>query len=234
MTRPSNRTDSYIQSCVLDELKWSPRIRSTDVGVEVDGGVVTLTGTVDSWTARLAAQEAAHRVVGVLDVANDIVVKPPGSHERTDTEIAQAVRTALEWNVLVPAERIRTTVSHGSVTLEGIVDAWSEREEAEEAVRNLKGVRAVMNLITIAPSSTTPSPQEIRSAIKAALERHAERTTQHMLIDAAGGKVTLSGEVSSWAELKTVEGAVRGIPGARQIDNQLQVYLQWPSPGRMA
>ena len=96
------RNDAQFQQDVLQELRWDTRVKETDVGVKVDRGIVTLTGTVDSWAARLAAQDAAHRVAGVLDVANDLRVKLPTSTERTDADIARAVRAALEWDVLVP------------------------------------------------------------------------------------------------------------------------------------
>jgi osmotically-inducible protein OsmY len=117
------KTDAEIQQDVIRELKWDPRVEETEVGVEVDNGIVTLTGTVSSWAKRLAAKEAAHRVFGVLDVANDVTVKVPGSLTRTDTDLAQAVRHALKWDVMVPDERITSTVSNGWVTLEGTVDS---------------------------------------------------------------------------------------------------------------
>src|SRR5687767_1100126 len=151
------RTDAEIQQAVLRELKWDTRIHETEVGVEVDAGIVTLTGTVSDYGKRFVAQEAAHRVAGVLDVANDIQVKVPGTAGRTDTEIAGAVRHALEWDFRVPDERIQSTVSEGSVTLEGEVDYWSQREDAEKAIRNLACVRGINNRIEIKPSDVAPS-----------------------------------------------------------------------------
>jgi osmotically-inducible protein OsmY len=217
------KTDSQLKHDVDEELKWDTRVKETDVGVEVKARTVTLTGTVDSWTARLAAQEAAHRVSGVLDVANDIHVKLPGSYERNDTDIAKAVRTALEWDVLVPHERIRTTVSNGLVTLEGKVDYWSQFDDAARAIRNLAGVREVKNLITVEPSLPRVSPQAVRGAIEQALERHAQHATKHVQIAVTDGKVILSGDVPSWVERNTVEGAVRGTPGVWKVDNQLRI-----------
>ena len=127
------KSDAQIHQDVLRELRWDSRVDETEVGVEVDQGVVTLTGTVASYAEKLAAQEAAHRVTGVLDVANDIRVKMPGSEGRTDTEIAQAVRHALAWNVLVPETRITSTVTDGWVTLDGSVERL--REPADGPVR---------------------------------------------------------------------------------------------------
>src|SRR5687768_587667 len=145
MAHVQQKTDSEIHRAVLEELRWDPRVDETDVGVEVDGAVVTLTGTVTSWARRVAAQEATRRVAGVLDVANDIVVKTPGGPTRTDTEIAQAVRQALQWDVFVPDEHITSTVTSGCVTLEGTVDRLIERDDAERAIRNLTGVTTVIN-----------------------------------------------------------------------------------------
>jgi osmotically-inducible protein OsmY len=124
-------------------------VEETDVGVEVDAGIVTLSGTVSSWGKRHAAAEAAHRVRGVLDVANDIVVKLPGTPGRTDTDVARAVRNALAWDVFVPDTQIRSTVSDGVVTLDGEVENQAQADDAEKAVRNLAGVRAVMSLISV-------------------------------------------------------------------------------------
>src|SRR6266508_6461375 len=125
------KSDAQIHQDVLRQLRWDSRVDDTEVGVAVDQGVVTLTGTVASYAKKLAAQEAAHRVTGVLDVADDIRVKVPGSLGRTDTEIAQAVRHALEWNVMVPDTHITSTVTDGWVTLEGGVNLLREREDAE-------------------------------------------------------------------------------------------------------
>lgn len=215
------KTDSEIQQAVLRELKWDTRVKETDVGVEVDAAVVTLTGTVSSWAERLAAQEAAHRVIGVLDVANDVQVKVAGSADRSDTDIAHAVRHALEWDVLVPETRIRSTVSSGWVTLEGEVEYWSEREDAEKAVRNFAGVRGVSNKIEVKPPPMLP--HDVRHSIEEALERQAEREAQRIDIDVRDGRVILEGVVHSWAEREAVIGAARGTAGVRAVEDQLRI-----------
>jgi osmotically-inducible protein OsmY len=214
-------TDSQIQQAVLRELKWDTRVDETDIGVEVHAGVVTLTGTVSNWAKRLASQEAAHRVAGVLDVANDIQVRIPGAAGRTDTEIAQAVRHALEWNVFVPDKRIRSNVSDGWVTLEGDVDFWSEREDAEAAVRNLAGVFAVTNRIEIKPPKGVSL--EVQEAIEAALDRQAAREAKRIKLDVHDGRVSVSGTVHSWAEREAVIGAARGTTGVRRVDDHLRI-----------
>jgi osmotically-inducible protein OsmY len=223
------RTDSELKRNVTDELRWDTHVKETDVGVEVKAGTVTLHGTVDRWTDRLAAQDAVHRVSGVLDVANDIEVKLPTSVERNDTDIAQAVRRALEGGVLVPHEQIRTTVSKGVVTLEGHVPHGNECRDAAMCVRNLAGVRAVQNFIRVDPPARPASVAAVRSAIGDALERHALHAVKHVQIGVVGGEVTLRGEVPSWPERSAIEGAVRGTVGVSKVDNQLRIR-SWETP----
>jgi osmotically-inducible protein OsmY len=213
--------DEQIHQEVLRELRWDTRVEETEVGVEVDKGVVTLTGTVSSYAKKLAAQEAAHRVSGVLDVANDIQVKVPGSLGRTDTEIAQAVRRALEWDALVPNEQIRSIVSDGWVTLEGTVEYLREREDAERAVRYLLGVKGVHNKLLVSAAKVTP--HEVRNVIEDALERRADREAERIEVKVSDGMVILSGHVHSWAEKRAVIGAVSHAPGVVTVRDQLRI-----------
>jgi osmotically-inducible protein OsmY len=214
------KTDAQIHHDVLEELKWDSRVDETEVGVQVASGVVTLTGAVTSWAKRVAAQEAAHRVIGVHDVANDIKVKTPGGLTRTDTEIAQAIRRSLEWDVFVPEEKITSTVADGFVTLDGAVDRWSQRYDAERAVRNLTGVKFVVNKITVKPSK--PVPEDVRKAIEQALERRAEREARRIRVDVKDGVVTLMGAVHSWADRKSVVAAARFTPGVQMVEDRLR------------
>jgi osmotically-inducible protein OsmY len=220
MTQTGKKTDTQIHRDVLEELRWDSRVGETEVGVEVDAGVVTLTGTVPSWAKRSAAQEAARRVIGVHDVANDIKVKVPGGLARNDTEIAQAVRRALEWDVFVPEEKISSTVSDGFVTLEGTVERWSQRDDAERAIRNLTGVRAVINKITV--KSAKPATEDVRKAIEQALERRAEREARRIQVEVRNGVAILTGAVHSWAERKSVLAAARFTPGVLSVEDHLR------------
>jgi len=221
MTLSDKQTDAEIQQCVLRELKWDTRVKETDVGVTVANGIVTLTGNVPSWGKREAAQEAAHRVAGVMDVANDVVVRFPGGEERSDTDLAFAVRNALEWDVLVPDVRIRSTVSKGHVTLEGDVDYAHERDDAARAVKNLRGVRSVSNLIAVKPPIV--SEPALRASIEAALARRAEREAQQLSLHIDKGVVTISGIVRSTAEKAAVLGTVRGTAGVLRVDDELRL-----------
>lgn len=221
MTTRMKKTDLQLHHDVLEELKWDSHVDETEVGVEVDNGAVTLTGTVGSWAKRQAAEAAVRRVAGALDVANDIQVKVPGSGARTDTEIAQAVRRALEWDVFVPEEKISSTVSDGWVTLDGTVDLGSQREDAERAVRNLVAVKGVINRLIV--KTPSPIPDNVRKAIEQALERRAEREARRIRVEVQDGKVTLTGTVNTWAERKSALAAARFTLGVREVEDHLRV-----------
>lgn len=214
------KTDVQIQKDVLTELQWDTRVAATDVGVEVDEAVVTLTGTVESYAMEVAAREAAHRVAGVLDVADNIRVIIPGFGRRTDTEVAEAVRRALTWDVFVPEERIRSTVSDGWVTLEGGVDSLQQQMDAADAIRKLPGVRGVTNQIHVIGPRI--EPQVVRKSIEEALERRAARDAQRISVQVDDGTVTLSGAVHDWAEETAVLDAVAHAPGVHSVKNQLR------------
>jgi osmotically-inducible protein OsmY len=215
------KSDSTIQQDVLRELKWDTRVEETEIGVTVEHGVVTLTGAVNSYGKKIAAQDAAHRVYGVLDVANDIQVQLPGSRTRSDTEIAQAVRSALEWDVWIPEERIMSTVSNGWVTVEGDVALLRERGDVERAIRRLSGVRGVTNNIEVKPSAVAAA--DVRETIEEALERRAEREARRIKVEVHNGAVKLSGPVRSWAEKRAILGTVSHAPGVRAVDEHLFV-----------
>lgn len=221
MSLSTTRADSEIQQDVLRELKWDPRVSETEVGVQVSDGVVTLTGVVSSYGKRLAAAEAAHRVLGVLDVANDLEVKIPGTGKKTDAELAESVRNSLKWDVFVPDEKIRTTVSKGWVTLQGEVDRWVQRLDAERAIQRLAGVVGVTNNITVRVVPIDPGA--VRAAIEGALSRRAEREAHGIDVKVEEGVVRLSGPVRSWGERHAIEQAAGYAQGVRRVDSRLAV-----------
>lgn len=218
LQKPSDRD---LAQQLTRELRWDSRIGLSNIKVEVNDAVATLTGLVSSYARKIAAQEAAHRVAGILDVANDIEVKPIDRFAHTDTEIASAVRNALEWDALVPNELITSTVSDGWVTLEGDVEYWREREDAERAILRLAGVVGVINKITIRKQPV--DPKELREQIEYALERRADREAERLRVDIHDGAVDLWGRVHSWQEKRAVIGSIGHAPGVTRVVDHLRI-----------
>ncbi len=218
----STRTDEEIQRDVLEELKWDTRVRPNEIGVAVKDGVVTLTGWVDSYLKKMAAEEAAHRVRGVKAVVNDIEVRLPSSAERTDEDLAKAALNALQWEAGVPADKLEVTVSHGWVTLKGEVEYGYQKREAERAVERLSGVRGVINLIQVKPRL---SPTDLKQKIEQALVRNAELDAKRITVEVQGSKVILYGTVRSYAEKKAAEEAAWAAPGVSEVENHIVISL---------
>lgn len=214
------KSDAQLRSDVVAELSFDPAVTATDVGVIVKDGVVTLTGHPASYAEKFAIERAAQRVKGVKALAIEMNVKLAAGYERTDADIAMAVERAIEWNVLVPDDKIHPMVEKGWVTLSGEVEWEFQRRAAEGAVRNLLGVTGVTNLVIIKPRVT---PADVEKKIQEALERQADREARHVEVSVAGTQVTLRGKVSSWAERKAVQGAAWSAPGVASVINNLLV-----------
>ena len=214
------RSDEEIQRDVLAELKWDARVQPNEIGVAVKNGVVTLTGWVDSYLKKWAAEEAAHRVRGVKAVANDIEVRLPAADERTDADIAAAAVRALEWDAGVPIDKLDVTVSKGWVTLRGELEWQHQKEDAERVVRRLTGVKGVTNLIVVKPRVT---PSTLKEKIEQALIRNAMTDAQRITVEVQGSKVILRGTVRSWVEKEEAERVAWLAPGVTAVENRITV-----------
>jgi osmotically-inducible protein OsmY len=213
-------TDRELQEHVLSALQWEPSVDAADIGVSVDKGVVTLRGDVKTFAERATAERVALRVYGVKAVANDINVKIVASAERTDSDVAQAVVSALTWSAVVPDDKISVAVSNGWVTLKGRVDWEYQRAAAVTAVRDILGVRGVTNAITLEPHVSIP---DVKAKIEAALRRSAEVDARRINVVVADDKVILSGNVHSWSERNEARRAAWAAPGVKDVEDRITV-----------
>src|SRR5690606_9480444 len=191
------KTNEQLQLDVMDELKWDPLIAASEIGVSAKDGVITLSGYVDSYSKKYAAEKAAKRVSGVLAVAEDIEVRFSAAGRRDDTAIAEAILNAFKWNTLVPESKLKVKVDDGWVTLEGAVDWQFQKNAAYKAVRDIEGVRGVSNEITLNPRL---EKTDIEKTIRRALHRRASVNAENIRVRTEGGKVILNGRANTWNE----------------------------------
>ncbi len=212
--------DHTLQHDVMAELEWEPRVDAAHLGVTADAGVVTLSGHVSSLTQKQTALAAARRVRGVRVIADEIEVRLPGDRKWHDDEIGKRAGDILSWSLPDVAERIRIRVAHGVVTLEGVVDRYVDRIDAEQQIRRLSGVVGVENKLMV---TTRINPAGVKESIETAFQRSADLEARNITVTAEGPLVTLQGRVRSWYEHELAERAAWAAPGVTEVRNLILV-----------
>lgn len=213
-------TDVELQQQVLDELAWDGHVLPSEIGVAVHDGIVTLSGSVSSYLARMAAQEATHRVRSVRAVVNELTVRLPAFAERTDEDIARATLSALAWDAAIPADLLEVSMSDGWVTLKGEVERYLQRDAAERVIRRLAGVRGITNQIGV---TSHPVTAELHRQIERALMRSAEVDAERIRVEIEGSVAVLKGTVRSHLERRAAERTVLAAPGITAVENRIVI-----------
>ena len=214
------KTDAQIQQDVIDELLWEPQLNTSEIGVTVTKGIVTLSGKVDSYYKKIKAEKTAKKVAGVKAVAEDIEVGILSTSNKSDTEIADAVLKALKWHTAVKEDKIKIEVENGIVKLDGEVEWEYQKNNAKIAIQNLRGVKLVINSIIVKPKV---SPHELEQKISAAFHRSATIDSRKITAEVDGSKVILRGKVRSFAENDDAEDAAWAAPGVLTVVNELEI-----------
>ncbi len=217
------KADTQLYSEIMEKLEFEPLINPINITVSIHGGIVTLAGVVGQYTEKRAVERAVRSVKGVKGIANELEVNLADCLKRSDMDITQSALNALEWNANVPFENIQVTVEDGNIKLTGEVTWWYERQNAEKAVRNLIGVKNIINQIKVKPETPMVSTTEVKEKIAKEFSHNALIDAQGIRVEVSGSKITLIGQVKSWAEYKEANRAVWSIPGVRDVDNQLQI-----------
>lgn len=216
------KSDTRIQKDVMEELEWQPILNAAQIGVSVHDGVVTLTGIVDTFTKKITAENAAKKVSGVKGVAEEIQVGSSPSYNKTDAEIADAILNALKWHTAVMDNRIKFKVEKGVVTLEGDVEWDYQRAAAKSAIENLTGIKKIFNFISVIPRIAV---SDLKSKIKAALQRSALTDANNIDVEVDGSRVVLSGIVHSIQEKEDAESAAWMAPGVDSVENRIAIHF---------
>lgn len=221
-TATITETDVRLRNAVVRQLDWDPEVDASAIGVTAKEGIVTLTGFVDTYASKLAAERIVKRVRGVRAVANDITVRV--RVERTDADIAHDAAQALE---LVPglADNVQAAVHNGHVTLTGTVEWLFQTEQAANAVRHIWGVVGVFNHVTVRPRS---GERDIHRRIVRVLHQNADIDARRIHVTLETDVVTLKGTVESWTQREAAEHAAGSAPGIARVDNQLLVEPPHP------
>ncbi len=214
------KSDHDIEQDVKEELGWDPDLDASDIAISVKGGVVTLAGFVKSYTEKYEAEGAAKRVAGVAGVANDLEVRLPSVDERPDPDIARDGVAAVKSQLPISSENIKVVVKNGWVTLEGQVEWQYQKSTAESAVRRIKGVKGVSNVILLKPRA---QPGEIKKKIQDAFKRNAEVDANRIAVEAKGSTVILKGTVRSWIEREEAERVAWSAPGVTSVEDRIVV-----------
>ncbi|RKR84695.1 osmotically-inducible protein OsmY [Mucilaginibacter gracilis] len=212
------KTNQELQKDVQDAIKWEPLLNAAEIGVTAKDGVVTLTGTVDSYAKKIEAEDATKNVAGVKAVAEEITIKYSDFGKKSDTEISNEVLKAWKWNWQIPEDKIKVKVENGWVTLEGELEWNYQKEAAKIAIRNLAGVMGVISNIKI--KSDIHDGIE-KAAIKSALQRNSSIDDLDINVDVTGNHVTLMGTVNSFYAKDEAEQIAWNAPGVWSVDNEL-------------
>lgn len=210
-------TDLRLRHTVIRHLDWDPELDASAIGVAAHEGIVTLTGFVNSYAEKLAAERAVKRLRGVRAVANDIVVRLLVA--RTDEDIALDAARALTLRQSI-RDTVQAVVHRGHLTLTGSVNHLVEKHAAEDLVRHIKGVVAVHNYVTVTPQA---AERDIKRRITRALHQNADVDVRHIQVTPQDDRVILSGTVTTWSQRDAAELAAIQAPGVTQVDNHITV-----------
>lgn len=213
--------EENLKKGVVDEIFWDDRVDASDVQVRVDGGSVTLTGTVPSYYAKRAAEWDARAVSGVVYVDNQLdVIYPTEVGVPTDEEIESHLRNKIAWDPSLDSSRIEVKVDSGRATLKGTVDAFWKKIRTENLAYETLGVVGVDDKLAVVVTGDYVDESIARDVVSA-LDRKAWVDATKIDVEVNNGIVSLSGTVPDWASYRSAMDAAEFTAGIRDVEDNL-------------
>ena len=141
----SERNDADIARSAENVLQWTTALQRDSVRVMVENGCITLSGAVNWDYQRQAAEAAVRYLKGVTGVSNQIAIAP----KTMMNTIKADIEAALKRRAHDDAQQLSVTIEGSSVTLQGAVHSWSERNLAMHSAWGTPGVRDVVDKMTV-------------------------------------------------------------------------------------
>lgn len=214
------KMDKWLKDNVLQELEFDSAVNANLIGVAVEDGAVSLTGTINDYSQRYAAVKAVKRIAGVKSIADDINVVLSPAHRQDDSEIAKHISHVFTYNISIPEDAIKANITRGHVTLTGIAESEKQRRNIEKQVSHVAGVTAIENLIELQPKLV---PEDVQMQISAALQRNAELEADHIDVEVDGHKVILTGRVKAFYERELAQLAAWRAEGVTEVVDRIKV-----------
>ena len=214
------KTNEELQKDVQYAIKWEPLLHAAEIGVIVEDGIVTLTGSVDNYAKKAEAEKAAKNVSGVKAVIEKIEIKYDSFSKKDDSDVAKEIINAFKWNWEIPDEKVKVKVEDGWVTLDGVVEWNYQKVAAKKAVTGLLGVFGVTDSVIV--KSEIKDSIEKRD-IEKAIERNSSIDDDEVKIKVSGNMVTLSGTVHSLYQKDECGRIAWNAPGVEAVKNELEI-----------
>ena len=218
------KINNRMYTTVMEKLNFEPRVDASNITISIQGNgdIVLLAGSIGSFAEKLIAEKAVRRLTNVTTVTNDISVNLSMKYEKTDVEIANDVTNALHSIVFIPSENIKVVIKNGVVNLSGEVHWQYQKNNTFNAIKNIFGIKSIVNNIAI-KSSITIDISHVKDNIIKEFERHASIDASKISIETEGKKITLKGMVHNFDEKEDAATAAWSIPGVENVENKITI-----------
>lgn len=215
-------TESEMSSKRIEaQLMMDSRIDLNKLKVEINDGIVYLSGTVQSLAALNAVENAVRSIENVKKIYNKIKIRYDENNiVVSDQSIIENVKKILDLDRNIKAEFVKVEIDQGIVRLTGSVDSYWSKIRCQEIISGIAGVNQIINELDVVPT-VSESDHQIAIHIHDSLQRMSIASMENITIEVKKGVVTITGKVPHWNAYNSVEFAVRHTRGVLDVKNEL-------------